>query len=367
MPYAQRETLMGKVESLRPGRKLIVFFDFDRACDPVIPGITKQFNSDVKEPLFRILKETYSSGDATGIDLCLYTRGGETNAVWPIVSLIREFDPDFQVLVPFRCHSAGTLVALGSAKVVLTPLSELSPIDPSTGNQFNPIDESGKGRLGISVEDVKAYRSFTIDHLGLDPDCGCNKAVAMQPSLDRLTEKVHPLAIGNVHRVHQQIKKLAAALLGLHDLGVPSDSVINALTTEFYSHLHMINRDEATQILGEGRVEFASAELAAALDDLLYHYEDEFKLKETFYLLPYMGADTSKSDCFISGAVESRKWSYTYQTQVKLTQVSIVPTNVQVQLPAGQPMPLIPGLPISCNVQVTRQGWTREFPPKETR
>ena len=86
------------------------------------------------------------------------------NAVWPIVSLFREFDENFEVLVPFRCHSGDTLVALGTKKIVLTPLSELSPIDPTTGNQFNPSDPSNpSARLGISVEDVVAYRTFVLD------------------------------------------------------------------------------------------------------------------------------------------------------------------------------------------------------------
>ena len=56
--------------------------------------------------------------------------------MWPIVSLIREFDKDFEVLVPYRCHSSGTLTALGAKRIVMDQLSELSPIDPSTGNQF---------------------------------------------------------------------------------------------------------------------------------------------------------------------------------------------------------------------------------------
>jgi len=37
---------------------------------------------------------------------------------------------------------------------------------------------------------------------------------------------------------------------------------------------------------------------------------------------------------------------------------------VQVQLPPGQPMPLIPGLPRQYNVQVTSQGWMRNKEPK---
>ena len=166
----------------------------------------------MKEPLYRVLKETVDQGD--GVDLLLYTRGGDTNAVWPLVSLLREFDPDFQVLVPFRCHSSGTLLALAAERIIMTPIGELSPIDPTTGNQFNPVDPiQSKARLGISVEDVQAYRDFILEQFKLAEEQ--NSALAreiLRPFIDRLTDRVHPLALGNVHRVHQQIKKLADKL-----------------------------------------------------------------------------------------------------------------------------------------------------------
>jgi hypothetical protein len=43
----------------------------------------------------------------------------------------------------------------GADEIVMHPFAELGPIDPTVSNEFNPT-ESGR-RLGISVEDVKAY------------------------------------------------------------------------------------------------------------------------------------------------------------------------------------------------------------------
>src|ERR1700732_3524302 len=145
MAYADRVPMLEKIETLRKGRTLVCYFTFDRIISPpsfATLGLQTMFHADVKESLFRVLKESVSG--QTGVDLCLYTRGGDTNAVWPIVSLIREFDPDFQVLVLFRCHSSRTLVTLGAKRIHLCPISELSPIDPSTGNQFNPLDPTDK-------------------------------------------------------------------------------------------------------------------------------------------------------------------------------------------------------------------------------
>ena len=365
MALEERQEIMRRIEAERNGRALICYFNFDRDSNPPIPGLRTQFSSDTKEALFRVLNETLTDQDK--VDLCLYTRGGDTNAVWPIASLISEFDADFEVLVPFRCHSGGTLLALGSKKIVMTSLSELGPVDPSTGNQFNPSDPAQpENRLAISVEDVQAYRSFILDQFGIEDD---NEPTlsreALTPFLDRLTEQVHPLALGNVHRVHQQIKKLARKLLELHSVKARNlDKVIDSLTTGFYSHLHAINRHEARDILGEGHVEFASEQLSLLLDELLREYENNFSLRRSLFLREYLGEDAEKKALFAGGAVESKAWSYLYYTEVLCRQHSALPKNVQVQLPPGQAMPLIAGLPREFEVDVTSQGWEHNTTPR---
>lgn len=367
MPLQQRQEIMRRIEAERGGRILVCFVNLDRDSTPPIPGLRTQFSSDTKEALFRVLKESVPAGGK--VDLCLYTRGGDVNAVWPIAGLLREFDPDFEVLVPFRCHSGGTLLALGAKKIVMTPLAELSPIDPSTGNQFNPADPvEPRNRLAISVEDVQAYRSFVLDQFrpeAADASAAPPGRDLLRPFLDRLTERVHPLALGNVHRVHQQIKQLARKLLDLHPVpGRDLSTVIEALTTRFYSHLHMINRHEAREILGEAHVEFASEALGRVLDELLRTYEDDFQLRRPFFLNAHLGNDREKDARFVGGAVESKSWAYLFEVQAKLRQHSALPANVQVQLPAGQPMPLIPGLPRKYEVEVTSQGWMHNTEPR---
>jgi hypothetical protein len=363
MNYEQRKPLLSRIEALRPGRVLICFFNFDReSIPPGLPGLSSQFGADPKESLFRVLKE--STTEQRGIDLCVYTRGGNANAVWPIVSLIREFDPDFEVLVPFRCHSSGTLVALGARRIVMGPLSELSPIDPNTGNQFNPPDPANPAaRLGISVEDVRAYREFVLSQLKDEDGPSAEKLGPFTALFDRLTSQVHPLAVGNVHRVLQQIKQLAGNLLALNAVdGRDTAEVVDALTTKFYSHVHMINRHEALEILGN-QVVFAPPELAEALDELLRAYEDTFELRKPFVLSGFLGDDAEKQAQFVGAVIESRHRSYLFRTNVRVSQHTKLPPNVQVQLPPGQRMPLLPGLPREFNIEPTSQAWLHNLHP----
>jgi hypothetical protein len=366
MNYDERKALLAKVEALRPGRKLVCLFNFDRASEPHVGlGLDTTFHAEAKEALFRVLKETKSNK----LDVCVYTRGGDVNGVWPLVSIVREFDPDFEGLVPFRCHSAGTLFVLGAKKVVLTPLSELSPIDPTTGNSFNPQAPGDAGRagvqLGISVEDVRAYRSFILDQFAIADGEAEPLRKHLGPYLERLAHEVHPLALGNVDRVQRQIKQLAKKLLGLHTNGSRNDDdVIRALTTQFWSHLHMVNRHEAREILGDAHVEFASADLSTALDELLRAYEDTFALRRPFFLTAFMGDELAKEGRFIGGALESTAWGYLHETRAIVRQSSALPPTVQVQLPPGQPMPLVPGLPRTFSVEVKSRGWVHNTTPK---
>jgi hypothetical protein len=365
MQFEERKSVLAEVEALRGGRTLVCFLNFDRQSDPPIPGIQTQFHADVKEALFRILKESPTN---KGVDICVYTRGGDTNSVWPLVSLVREFDEDFQVLVPFRCHSSGTLFALGARRIIMSPIAELSPIDPSTGNQFNPRDPANpRTPLAISVEDVRAYKEFISEQLAIAENKSeqgeDTYSEKLSPFLAHLTKEVHPLAIGNVHRVLQQIRQLAAKLLDLHPVANENrEKIIEDLTTRFYSHLHMINRHEAKAILGD-RVELADGKLSFALDRLLRAYEDRFSLRRTFYLSSHLAGKTETEVRFIGGAAESRSWSYLFETRATVRQATKLPANVQVQIPPGQPMPLVPGLPRETQVEIIAQGWVRNEKP----
>ncbi|MBX3134579.1 MAG: hypothetical protein KF689_14445 [Gemmatimonadaceae bacterium] len=360
MPFDDRKQLISKIEELRGGRRLLCFLNFDRVSDPGVQGLSTQFHAEVKEAFFRILKE---SKPEKGVDLFLYTRGGDTNSVWPLVSVIREFDPDFEVIAPFRCHSSGTLAALGARRIHLGPLSELSPIDPSTGNQFNPVDPANQAnRLAIGVEDVTAFRDFIA--LQLVKDESKLKEDSFRPFLERLVGAVHPLALGNVQRVVKQINQLAEKLLALHPVqGENTKEVIANLTSAFHSHLHMINRDEASRILGT-RISFMDNGLADASDALLRSYEDDFNLRQKFYLASFLGNDLTKDVRFVGGVAEAAARSYLFVTSGVLRQTTKLPPNVQVQIPPGQPMPLVQGLPRDIQFEIAAQGWKHNEHPQ---
>lgn len=362
MPYDDRKMLMQDIEELRDNRTLICLCNFDRTSIPPFPGLSTQFHADLKECLYRILKE---SPTTNGLDIFLYTRGGDANSVWPIACLLHEFDSDFEVLVPFRAHSAGTMLSLAAKKIVMTRLAELSPIDPTTGNNFNPIDPSQQGnRLGISVEDVRAYQDFLRESLRMhkdDEELSEDEKLILSPFIQKLVDSIHPLALGNVHRTYQLVARLAKKLLKLHEIeGRNVEKIVCALTVDTYSHLHMIGREEAVEILGSKQVLPASDDLETKLDALLKRYEEDFQLRSTLFGMRFIEPNISEKEFrFIGGVVESRHWGYVFETKGKITQFSKLSQGVNVQIPPGQPMPLVPGLPRELSLEISEQRWHR--------
>src|SRR4030042_4960068 len=89
-------------------------------------------------PIFS--KQLRKIGKTEKIDLFLFSSGGDTMVPWRLVSMIREYCDHFSVLIPYKSHSAATMIALGADEIVMSDMSELSPIDPSTANVFNPQD-----------------------------------------------------------------------------------------------------------------------------------------------------------------------------------------------------------------------------------
>jgi hypothetical protein len=215
-------------------------------------------------------------GKTENIDLFLYSAGGDTLVPWRLVSMIREYCKKFSVLVPYKAHSAATMIALGADEIVMSNLSELSPIDPSTANVFNPTDpQNVQNKIPISVEDVMAYFDLAKNKFGIKNDEDLarvfNKFVEASP-------QIHPLALGNVNRIHNLIRILAKRLLRSHASPMKDadiENIINYFTEKLYSHQYLIGRKEAKEELGLTTVTFANDAVAKLMTDLYEEYRKE--------------------------------------------------------------------------------------------
>lgn len=240
---------------------------------------------DVVRQIYPHIKHAAKDGSKIKLDLFLYSNGGDGVVPWRLVSLIREFSSEFNVIVPFNAFSAATLTALGADNIIMHEMGMLGPTDPSTTTLYNPVDPLTKNRIPISVEDVLAYRDLIReDFLGMKPEEKPDEATMLDAIrlLSADNERIHPLALGAVKRSHSQAKMLAKKLLSMHmppEKKPEIEKIIEELTSKLFFHGHPINRNEAKQL------NLKVMNCGTESDDIweLYClYEKELKILEPF-------------------------------------------------------------------------------------
>lgn len=272
--------------------KLLVYYTSDRK------GLETQIASDII-PVFT--EHLDKIGDSNKITLFLYTRGGNTLAAWSLVNLIRNFCDDFEVIIPFNCHSAGTLISLGANRIIMTKQATLGPIDPSVNGPLNPQlpGNNPNAKVPVSVEFVNAYFEMAKTELGIKDQQGLSNIMI------NLSNKIHPLTLGQVYRSKTQIQMLAKKLLKNHELEDGKDEeIIKFLASESGSHDYTIHRKEAKNELG--------LNIEKPDDDLyqiIKHIHDDVQ-KELDLLTPFdpkiiLGASNSSNYQFRRAVIES--------------------------------------------------------------
>lgn len=364
MAFEERQQIIRELQRIRQ-TKIVTHIHSDRRVPPgtvALPGIITRLGTEAQPFFYKALR---GLGKHPKLDLYLYTGGGQTDSVWPLVSLFREFGKEFNVLVPYKSHSAGTLICLGANTVIMGEAGELSPVDPQTGNQFNPIDEiEPKTRRAISVEEVTSYFD-----LAKDPSRRTEGRDEKENGVDQdlafrlLAEQVHPLALGNVNRSHKQIRGLAKRLLELHYEDGPEQekkiqAIVNALTQGRYSHSDILNRHEASELLGKQMVKSANEQEQDLMWRLFENYSDTLHLLKPFMLLSEVG-DQQQMEMEVIGAfLETEEESFIFRSICKIFQRSEFPPQFHVNLQPGQLVPLVPGLPRQFNIELLDIGWT---------
>jgi ClpP class serine protease len=305
-----KKQLIQQIEGLRKSR-VVTYVTSDRqgpfnariAMD-VVPLVSKQLQA---------IKKTQN------IDLFLYSSGGDTMVPWRLVSMIREYCDKFSVVIPYKAHSAATMIALGADEIVMSNLSEISPIDPSTANVFNPVDPvNPQNRIPISVEDVMAYFDLAKNKFGIKNDEELSRVFT---KFVEANPQIHPLALGNVNRIHNLIRMLAKRLLKSHKASMKEDEIeklVDYFTEKLYSHQYFIGRKEAKEDLGLKTVVEANEPLTKAMTDLYEEYNKELDFGKMWNPENELGANAmqNKKDYKIA-YIESSQLSNYYDISVE--------------------------------------------------
>lgn len=259
-----------RIEKLR-NSKLLVYITGDR------PGFETQIHPEILDYFINHLDNLKREKKIT---LFLYTRGGNTLAAWGLTNLIRQFCDEFEVLIPSKALSSGTLISLGANTIIMTKQATLGPIDPSLNSPLNPqnpqVPNNPQARLPVSVESIKGYFELAKQDLQI------KDTQSIANILLGLSNQVHPLVLGDVYRSRTQIQMLARKLLSKQIKDKKRiDKIITFLCSDSGSHDYTIYRREAKEELGLN-IEKPNDDFYQLIKETFISIQDELELKKAF-------------------------------------------------------------------------------------
>jgi len=241
------------------------------------------------------------------ITLVLYTNGGHLNTPWPLVNLIREYCEIFEVVVLERALSAGTLISLGADKIVMSPYSFLSPIDPAAN-----IQNENSQKKKFEIEDIIGYIDFVKEKIGI------TEQQALCEIMKDLTKEIAPTMLGSFNRTHSLVRRIAKELLSLHKEPVTerqSKEIIENLVQKLFSHDHLISRREARCIGFDTLIEYSDEKTEKVLTNLFKNYSKLLELDNDFNPVVEVGKAEKKEIDLIRAVIHSEKIKYNFKTK----------------------------------------------------
>jgi Serine dehydrogenase proteinase len=213
--------------------------------------------------------------------MILLSGGGNAGSAYLIGKLCREYSNEkFIIAVPRYAKSAATLLCCAANEIHMGSLSELGPIDP----QIN-----GLPALGLKN---------SIEHIA--------ELVKDNPSSAEMFAKylhlsIEPIQIGYYERVAESAMQYAENLLNTHKEDLPKEPQIiaNELVYKYKDHGFVIDKSEATKILGEKIVKHNTEEYD--LGNSVYQfleYVSRFAnmMKHNFYFIGGVNAEPTLTE-----------------------------------------------------------------------
>jgi hypothetical protein len=310
--------LIRQIEEARDSR-LLVYVTGDRG--PAGANI----GDDAVRPIIEHLRQI---GKVEQLDLFLYSRGGAIDVPWRLNNSFRRASDSWSALVPFRAHSAATLLSLGADQIVMGPQAELGPIDPIM--TFSQASPTGPQQDAISVEDIMAFARFAVERFGLEEEA------SRATSLSKLTDRLDAVALGNAYRTHSHIRYLARKMLTSRNADSNSnekadiDTIVATLAEHVYAHGHAIGFQEAQEI--GLPVTAADAELDALMWQLLQEYETDLRLLEPLDPFDLVQESDRHTEPVTLAVIETAEGSHEFQARLDIQAQRQLPPSLEVQL-----------------------------------
>jgi hypothetical protein len=275
------------------------------------------------------------------LDLVLCGGRGDNAVPWQMVSMFREIFDLFNVLVPYKAHSAATMIALGADTIVMGEKGELSPIDVDIAlaldTRRHPLQQA-------SAADVTGFFSW-LDGLG---------KVREKQRIDaflRTMDSLPPLVLGRINETLERTKSECLKLLESRKRAFGKGAnkrIVGGLFSDFSSPAQCISRKEARRRFGLKQVRQDDA-LEPLIWELWSLYEEEFKSRDPFFpedTLEESEKDEATFHDHNLAFIETTQRTRVYKEDVKIRRLREYPPDIQFD-----PQIVLPSIPFETGAE----------------
>lgn len=204
--WERTQSAIKEIESKIPGKALIYYTSKE-----------SQIADEDVEYFYTHLK---TLGKHDIINLILISSGGSGMAAWRIANLLRDYCNTLQVIVPSRCASAATMLALSADKITMSPTGYLTSIDTSITHPLNPLDKRGRP-VGLSLDEILRAA----------------KDLKMGEIEKHMFDYIHPVVWGALKRSEKLSEIIANNMLSMHrEDPTLNTEIINKLNQGYPTH-----------------------------------------------------------------------------------------------------------------------------------
>jgi hypothetical protein len=200
-------------------------------------------------------------GGTPRLDVLLYCSGGEIGAARRIGIMLQQSTDELGMIVPDRCLSAGTILALAGTEIVAGRAAVFSPVDPLLQGSVDGEEAAG----AISAEDIRRFPEMAEAWFGQTPE------EAKARALEILAQAISPPTLTAFYRAGLEAAAVCRELLAwrMADGAGELESTVSRLLTGFHSHSFPLCREDLRSfglpVAGDAGVEQAAWRIAALL------------------------------------------------------------------------------------------------------
>lgn len=208
-----------------------------------------------------IYKACRHESDIT-LDVILQSAGGDLHAAYKIVAALHVASSStVRVFVPNYAKSAATLLCLGADEILMTPASELGPLDAQIPDPRDPDNFISALDEFQAVDYLRTIAFESMDQVvqlllrrtsmtlrNIIPEARHFATAMIEP----LYRQVDPIVIGTAHRALDMSIEYGRRVMSRHGYAswtqTDIDTTLTRLTWKYPSHLFVIDSTEAKEL-----------------------------------------------------------------------------------------------------------------------